>query len=93
LLTLVTLVVMIPKKPTGGFGSSDRFSDRPERAEVPFPTAPPYTAFVGNLTFETVDSDLEGFFTGLEVGFVFFFFFLLLLLCWCRGEGGASPRR
>ncbi|ORY56822.1 hypothetical protein BCR35DRAFT_309765 [Leucosporidium creatinivorum] len=50
----------------GGFGGSGGGFDRPERAEVPFPTAPPYTAFVGNLTFETIDTDLEGFFTGLE---------------------------
>lgn len=34
---------------------------------MPFPTAPPYTAFVGNLTFETIDSDIQGFFTGLTV--------------------------
>ncbi|KAK4051575.1 Eukaryotic translation initiation factor 4B [Microbotryomycetes sp. JL201] len=47
----------------GGFGGFDR----PERPEVPFPKAPPYTAFVGNLTFEIVDDDLRDFFNGLEV--------------------------
>ncbi|KAM0789775.1 hypothetical protein ACM66B_006628 [Microbotryomycetes sp. NB124-2] len=47
----------------GGFGGFDR----PERAEVPFPKVPPYTAFVGNLTFEIVDDDLRDFFNGLEV--------------------------
>ena len=46
----------------GGFDS-----DRPPRAEVPFPTAPPYTAFVGNLSFEVGEADLESFFTGLSV--------------------------
>lgn len=48
---------------SGGFDS-----DRPPRAEVPFPTAPPYTAFVGNLSFEVGEADLESFFTGLTVG-------------------------
>ncbi|GAA6053676.1 hypothetical protein NBRC10513_005477 [Rhodotorula toruloides] len=49
----------------GGFG--DRDDGRPPRAEVPFPTAPPYTAFVGNLSFETTEADLEDFFTDLSV--------------------------
>ncbi|SCV74583.1 BQ2448_7612 [Microbotryum intermedium] len=54
--------------PTGrGYGRSDRDDFRPQRAEVPFPTAPPYTAFVGNLSFETVDDDLRDFFAGAEV--------------------------
>lgn len=58
----------------GGFGDRPNrgpdsyMSDRPPRAEVPMPTAPPFTAFVGNLTFETTESDLEGFFSGLPVG-------------------------
>ncbi|KDE07155.1 hypothetical protein MVLG_02559 [Microbotryum lychnidis-dioicae p1A1 Lamole] len=52
---------------SGGYGRSDRDDFRPQRAEVPFPTAPPYTAFVGNLTFETVDDDLRDFFAGAEV--------------------------
>ncbi|KAK4056398.1 Eukaryotic translation initiation factor 4B [Microbotryomycetes sp. JL221] len=50
----------------GGFGGPGGF-DRPERPEVPFPTAPPYTAFVGNLTFEVVDDDLRDFFAPMEV--------------------------
>lgn len=37
------------------------------RAEVPFPTAPPYTAYVGNLSFDTAEPDLEDFFGGLGV--------------------------
>ena len=46
-----------------GFGDSAR-SLRPE---VPFPKQAPYTAFVGNLTFETVEADIHHFFNGLEV--------------------------
>ncbi|GAA5942447.1 hypothetical protein JCM3775_006990 [Rhodotorula graminis] len=57
----------------GGFGGGPRGgpggfeSDRPMRAEVPIPTEPPYTAFVGNLSFETREGDLEAFFEGLGV--------------------------
>lgn len=36
--------------------------DRPMRAEVPFPTSPPYTAFVGNLSFDVTEGDLLEFF-------------------------------
>jgi len=49
-------------------GRSD-FSSRPDRAppppreEVPLPTAPPYTAFVGNLAFDMTEAELEEFFT------------------------------
>ncbi|KAJ3557950.1 hypothetical protein NP233_g11609 [Leucocoprinus birnbaumii] len=43
-------------------------SDRavPVRDDVPLPTQPPYTAFVGNLAFDLVESDLEGFFQGVK---------------------------
>ncbi|GAA5957979.1 hypothetical protein JCM3765_006221 [Sporobolomyces pararoseus] len=52
----------------GGFGGRDRYDDgRPQRAEVPIPTEPPFTCFVGNLTFEVIEPDLEDFFTGLSV--------------------------
>ncbi|GAA6006807.1 hypothetical protein JCM11491_003187 [Sporobolomyces phaffii] len=52
----------------GGFGGRDRYDDgRPQRVEVPIPTEPPYTTFVGNLTFEVVEADLADFFTGLSV--------------------------
>lgn len=51
--------------PRGGPGGFD--SDRPMRAEVPIPTEPPFTAFVGNLSFETREGDLENFFDGLGV--------------------------
>ena len=37
------------------------------RAEVPFPDAPPYTAYVGNLSFDTAEPDLEDFFGALGV--------------------------
>ncbi|KAI5481291.1 translation initiation factor eIF-4B [Pseudohyphozyma bogoriensis] len=49
-----------PGRERGGFES-----DRPPRAEVPIPTAPPYTAFVGNLSFETGEADIADFFAGL----------------------------
>ncbi|GAA5841092.1 hypothetical protein JCM3766R1_006663 [Sporobolomyces carnicolor] len=52
----------------GGFGGRDRYDDgRPQRAEVPIPTEPPFTCFVGNLTFEVIEPDVEDFFTGLSV--------------------------
>jgi len=53
----------------GGFGGGrDRYDDgRPQRAEVPMPTEPPFTCFVGNLTFEVIEPDVEDFFTGLGV--------------------------
>ncbi|GAA5982990.1 hypothetical protein JCM10908_006859 [Rhodotorula pacifica] len=52
----------------GGFGGPPgRFDDRAPRAEVPIPTVPPFTAFVGNLSFETTEGDLEDFFGGLGV--------------------------
>lgn len=33
------------------------------RAEVPLPTVPPFTAYIGNLSYETTEGDLEDFFT------------------------------
>ena len=51
----------------GSFGG-DRDS-RPPRADVPFPTQPPYTAFVGNLSFECGQDEIRDFFAadGLTV--------------------------
>lgn len=56
-------------------GGRDRFSRRddflstrpdrasgPPREDLPLPTAPPYTAFVGNLAFDLSESDMEEFF-------------------------------
>lgn len=39
----------------------------PPREEVPLPTAPPYTAFVGNLAFDMTEGELEEFFTPNKV--------------------------
>ncbi|KAK7678527.1 hypothetical protein QCA50_010932 [Cerrena zonata] len=45
----------------------DFLSSRPDRAgppreDLPLPTEPPYTAFIGNLVFDLVETDLEEFF-------------------------------
>lgn len=43
------------------------FSGAPSmREELPLPDAPPFTAFVGNLTFETEEGELREFFADLE---------------------------
>ena len=39
----------------------------PSREDVPLPTQPPYTAFVGNLAFDLTESELEQFFNGIKV--------------------------
>lgn len=39
----------------------------PPREDLPLPTEPPYTAFVGNLAFDLTDIDLEEFFAGHQV--------------------------
>lgn len=39
----------------------------PPRDDVPLPTAPPYTAFIGNLAFDLTESELESFFTGSKI--------------------------
>ncbi|KAJ9121880.1 hypothetical protein QFC24_004462 [Naganishia onofrii] len=38
----------------------------PSREEIPMPTRPPYTAYVGNLAFEAVEEDMEMLFSGVE---------------------------
>ena len=51
----------------------ERKADRqayPPREDLPLPTQPPYTAFVGNLAFDLTEHDLETFFDGLKVRFV-----------------------
>lgn len=40
----------------------------PPREDLPLPTQPPYTAFVGNLAFDLTERDLETFFDGFKVG-------------------------
>lgn len=47
---------------------SDRSYDRgPPRQELPLPTAPPYTAFVGNLSFDVREPEVEDFFAPSKV--------------------------
>ncbi|QRV74740.1 RNA recognition motif protein [Ceratobasidium sp. AG-Ba] len=53
----------------GGLGGDRDFASRPDRGpsgppreDLPLPTAPPYTVFVGNLAFDLVEDDLAGFF-------------------------------
>lgn len=43
----------------------DSFADRAPRAEVPLPTAPPYIAYVGNLSFEATEADITDLFVSL----------------------------
>ncbi|KAF9067201.1 hypothetical protein BDP27DRAFT_1329136 [Rhodocollybia butyracea] len=51
-----------------GRRGDDFLSSRPDRAsgppreDVPLPTQPPYTAFVGNLAFDLTETELEDFF-------------------------------
>ncbi|KZP27393.1 RNA-binding domain-containing protein, partial [Athelia psychrophila] len=53
-----------------GRGGDDFLSSRPDRVsgppreDLPLPTQPPYTAFVGNLAFDLTEIDLEEFFAG-----------------------------
>jgi len=42
-----------------------------QRDDVPLPTQPPYTAFIGNLAFDLTEMELEDFFSPLKVS-VFF---------------------
>ncbi|OCK80733.1 RNA-binding domain-containing protein [Lepidopterella palustris CBS 459.81] len=59
---------------TTGFGSSgsgfgDRGADRgyAVRESLPLPSKPPYTAHLGNLSFDATDGDITDFFSGCEV--------------------------
>lgn len=54
---------------SGGFSArgGEDYGDRPPRAEIPLPTVAPFTAFVGNLSFDATNSDIEGFFHPLTV--------------------------
>jgi len=49
------------------YGSSRPERSFPSRDELPMPTAPPYTAFVGNLPFDLTEGDLGDFFAPSEV--------------------------
>lgn len=46
--------------------SADRLGG-PPREDLPLPTQPPYTAFIGNLAFDLTEIDLEEFFAGHKV--------------------------
>ncbi|KAG5642059.1 hypothetical protein DXG03_003730 [Asterophora parasitica] len=60
-------------RPADRYGRRDDFlSSRPDRSgpprdDVPLPTQPPYTAFVGNLAFDLTESELEDFFSPWKV--------------------------
>ncbi|KAK8209519.1 hypothetical protein IWZ01DRAFT_520425 [Phyllosticta capitalensis] len=55
----------------GGMGMSslDRAADRgfAVREELPLPTKPPYTAHLGNLSYDATEGDIQDFFDGCEV--------------------------
>jgi RNA recognition motif-containing protein len=73
-LTSVTLAVAkdpdAPRRGDPGYFESlpDRQSRGPgaypSREEIPIPSRPPYTAYVGNLAFDAVEEDIEMFFQG-----------------------------
>ncbi|KAH9941361.1 hypothetical protein B0H21DRAFT_753305 [Amylocystis lapponica] len=48
----------------------DYMTSRPDRGpfreDLPLPTEPPYTAFIGNLAFDLTESELEDFFGGAQ---------------------------
>jgi len=51
----------------GAFGGRQQQDRRPDRANRPVPDEPPFTAYVGNLPEEAVQSDLETMFQGLDL--------------------------
>jgi len=42
-------------------------SDRPVRAAVPVPDKPPYTAHIGNLSFDATEGEISSFFASCDV--------------------------
>ncbi|KAL9071892.1 MAG: hypothetical protein Q9157_005318 [Trypethelium eluteriae] len=59
----------------GGFGERDRggFGDRggfQPRERLPLPSKPPYTAHLGNLSYDSTEGDIQDFFTGCAVSSV-----------------------
>lgn len=52
------------------YNTADR-APLPPREDVPLPTNPPYTAFIGNLAFDMSDMELEEFFSPHKVGRLF----------------------
>jgi len=59
-------------RPRDRYGRRDDFlSTRPDRSatqrdDLPLPTQPPYTAFIGNLAFDLTETELEDLFTPLK---------------------------
>ena len=53
---------------SGGYrGADEREPRRSNRPELPVPDKPPFMAFVGNLNFETNETDLELLFRDMSV--------------------------
>ncbi|KAJ4290594.1 Eukaryotic translation initiation factor 4B [Kalmusia sp. IMI 367209] len=51
----------------GGFGGSDRLGGYAVREQLPLPSKPPYTAHLGNLSFDATEGDINDFFADCEV--------------------------
>ncbi|KAL5397322.1 hypothetical protein PMIN06_002710 [Paraphaeosphaeria minitans] len=51
----------------GGFSGSDRLGGYAVREELPLPSKPPYTAHLGNLSFDATEGDVNDFFADCEV--------------------------
>ncbi|KAF1971068.1 hypothetical protein BU23DRAFT_581830 [Bimuria novae-zelandiae CBS 107.79] len=51
----------------GGFSGSDRLGGYAVREELPLPSKPPYTAHLGNLSFDATEGDINDFFAECEV--------------------------
>ncbi|KAF2873836.1 hypothetical protein BDV95DRAFT_593137 [Massariosphaeria phaeospora] len=56
----------------GGFGTDRGFGSGADRGyavreELPLPSKPPYTAHLGNLSFDVTEGDINDFFSGCEV--------------------------
>lgn len=45
-------------------------ADRPPRVDVPLPDKPPYTAFLGSLSFDVTEGDIADFFSPHKVSLV-----------------------
>lgn len=64
-----------PRRDFGGTQSNDRYSqysradreDRPFREQLPVPDKPPYTAHIGNLSFDVTESEISQFFASCDV--------------------------
>ncbi|GAB7354155.1 hypothetical protein MBLNU459_g4712t2 [Dothideomycetes sp. NU459] len=51
----------------GDFSGSSRLGGYAVREALPMPSKPPYTAHLGNLSFEVTDGDVQDFLSGCEV--------------------------